>query len=343
MNAKVAVLTAPETLEIEERAIDPGPGEVLVKVSECGICGSDLKMYAGKHPVLKPPLVLGHEFFGTVEEVGSGVASQAELEPGALVTIVPPVGCGRCYNCLRERPYLCEQMVFVGGQLQGGLSELVPVPIDNLLAMHPGIPPELRVLTEPLTVGVHAARRGAAEPGDQVLIIGAGPIGVFTALALRHRGVEQIVLADLSDERLELARRLDAGETVNSGGVELADYVRQAMRPEGVDVAFECVGSGATAAQALAATCKGGRAVLVGIAPEELAVDGVTLQRGERSLIGVQMYERDDFHEAMAILAGGAVEPSPDLFEQYELGDVARAFSTLERGPAGSLKTVVRM
>ena len=343
MNAKVAVLTAPETLEIEERAIDPGPGEVLVKVSECGICGSDLKMYSGKHPVLKPPLVMGHEFFGTVEEVGSGVADGPALKPGALVTIVPPIGCGHCYNCLRELPYLCEQMVFVGGQLQGGLAELVPVPSDNVLAVDPGIPPELRVLIEPLTVGVHAARRGAAEPGDQVLIVGAGPIGVFTAIALRHRGVEQIVLADLSDERLELARRIGAGETVNSSGVELGAYVRKAMRPEGVDVAFECVGSGATAAQALAATCKGGRAVLVGIAPEELAVDGVTLQRGERTLVGVQMYERDDFQEAMTILAGGAIEPSPDLFEQFELGDVAQAFSTLKEGPAASLKTVVRM
>jgi len=343
MNAKVAVLTAPETLEIEERPVDPGDGEVLVKVSECGICGSDLKMYSGKHPVLKPPLVMGHEFFGTVEEVGSGVPDGPVLEHGALVTIVPPIGCGHCYNCLRELPYLCEQMVFVGGQLQGGLSELVPVPSDNLLAVDPAIPAELRVLIEPLTVGVHAARRGAAVAGDQVLIIGAGPIGVFTALALRHRGVEEIVLADLSDERLELARRLGAGETVNSSAVELTDYIREAMRPEGVDVAFECVGSGATAAQALASTCKGGRAVLVGIAPEELAVDGVTLQRGERSLVGVQMYERDDFHEAMAILAGGGVEPSPDLFEQFELTDVAHAFSTLKQGPAGSLKTVVRM
>jgi len=90
-------------------------------------------MYSGKHPVLKPPLVMGHEFFGTVEEVGSGVPHGPALEHGALVTIVPPIGCGHCYNCLRELPYLCEQMVFVGGQLQGGLSELVPVPSDNLL------------------------------------------------------------------------------------------------------------------------------------------------------------------------------------------------------------------
>lgn len=343
MNAKVAVLTAPETLEVEERTVDPGEGEVVVRVEECGICGSDLKMYSGKHPVLKPPLIMGHEFFGRVEAVGSGVSEGPGAEPGALVTIVPPIGCGHCYNCLRGWPHLCEQMVFIGGQLHGGLSELVPVPSANLLAVDPDIPAELRVLIEPLTVGVHAARRGAVVAQEQVLIIGAGPIGVFTALALRHRGVEGILLADLSDERLELARRLGAGKTVNSGRVELADYVRETVRPEGVDVAFECVGSQATATQALASTSKGGRAVLVGIAPPELSVDGVTLQRGERTLIGVQMYERDDFVQAMSILAAGAIEPTPDLFEQFQLGDVSRAFSMLKQGPAASLKTVIRM
>lgn len=343
MNAKVAVLTAPETLEVEERAVDPGAGEVLIRVRECGICGSDLKMYSGKHPVLKPPLIMGHEFFGTVEAAGAEVSGGPELEPGALVTIVPPIGCGHCYNCTRGSPHLCDQMVFVGGQLHGGLSELVPVPAANVLAVDPEIAPELRVLIEPLTVGVHAAKRGAVTPAEEVLIIGAGPIGVFTAIALRQRGVEGILLADLSDERLALARRLGAGETVNSAELTLADHVREAVRPEGVDVALDCVGSEATAAQALASTARGGRAVLVGIAPPELAVDGVALQRGERSLIGVQMYQREDFLEAMSILAAGAVEPSPELFEAFELGDVASAFRTLASGPTASLKTVVRM
>ena len=175
------------------------------------------------------------------------------------------------------------------------------------------------------------------------MIIGAGPIGVLTALALRHRGVERILLADLSEERLDLARRLGAGETVNSAGIDLGDYVRETLRPEGADVAIECVGSQETATLALAGTCKGGRAVLVGIAPAELSVDGVALQRGERTLIGVQMYERDDFVEAMAMLAGGAVRSSPDLFEEFELGDVAGAFASLKQGPAASLKTIVRM
>ena len=343
MNSKVAVLTAPETLEVEERPIEPGEGEAMVRVAECGICGSDLKMYAGKHPVLKPPLMLGHEFFGTVEALGPGVAQGDVTDEGALVTIVPPIGCGHCYNCLRGLPYLCEQMTFIGGQLPGGLAELVAVPSSNLLAVDPAIAPELRVLIEPMTVGVHAARRSLATAEEAVVIIGAGPIGVFTALALRHFGVERILMSDLSDDRLALAAKLGVGDTVNGGQVDLAEHVREVVRPEGADVAIECVGSQATAEQALAATAKGGRAVLVGLAPERLDVDGVMLQRGERMLIGVQMYERDDFVEAMSILASGVIEPSPDLFDEFELGDVSDAFETLRQGPAGSLKAIVRM
>ena len=343
MNARVAVLTAAETLEVEERPIEPGEGEAMVRVTACGICGSDLKMYSGKHPVLKPPLMLGHEFFGTVEAVGRGAAQGEATAEGALVTIVPPIGCGHCYNCRRGSQHLCEQMTFIGGQLPGGLAELVSVPSSNLLAVDPGIAPELRVLIEPMTVGVHAARRSLASPEEAVVIIGAGPIGVFTALALRHFGVERILLSDLSDERLELAAKLGAGETVNGGQVELGDYVREVVRPEGADVGIECVGSQATAEQALAVTAKGGRGLLVGIAPERLDLDGVTLQRGERTLIGVQMYERDDFVTAMEILASGVIEPSPELFDEFDLSDVSGAFARLHEGPAGSLKTIVRM
>ena len=344
METRVAVLTAPETIEIETRPVaEPGPGEILVRVEQCGICGSDLKMYAGRHPVLEPPLIMGHEFFGTVAAMGDEARPEDGIEPRALVAIFPPVGCGRCYNCRRGHVHLCQTMTFIGGQLHGGLSELVVVPTANALAVDPRIAPELRVLIEPVAVGVHAARRAGVARDEACLIIGAGPIGAFTALALRHRGVEDIVLADLSDARLELARCLRAGRTVNSGEVALEDYLSGTVRPEGVDVAFECVGSAGTAAQALAATRKGGRAVLVGIAPRALELDGVAVQRGERSVIGVQMYERRDFGEAMEILASPEVADWPQLLRHFELDRVSDAFRALEAGATDHLKAVVTM
>jgi L-iditol 2-dehydrogenase len=317
---------------------EPGAGEARVRVAECGLCGSDLKLSSGQHPTLRPPLVLGHEFHGTVDAVGPGVDG---LEPGGAVVVFPPVGCGHCHNCRRGEPNLCVSMTFVGGEHQGGLSDAVTVPAANVIPVDPRVPEDRRVFVEPLAVGAHAAARGAVGPDEAVLIIGAGPIGLFTALALRHAGVERILLSDVAADRLALARRLGAGETVDTGEADLEEHVRRAVRPEGVDVAFDCVGSAATAADALRLTRKGGRAVLVGIMPQELQVDGVALQRQERALIGVQMYRREDFGTAMEILAGGALPAGEDLVRRYPLDDVASAFEALRSGRRDALKLVV--
>jgi 2-desacetyl-2-hydroxyethyl bacteriochlorophyllide A dehydrogenase len=336
MDTRVALVSSPGSIRIETQQLrEPREDEVVVRVAECGLCGSDLKLYSGRHPKLQPPLVLGHEFHGTIE-VGVG-----GVEEGERVAVFPPIGCGRCHNCRRGEPHVCVSMTFVGGELDGGLADLVAVPAANLVPMDPAVPDDRRVLVEPLAVGVHAAARASAAPADEVLIIGAGPIGLFTALALRHAGVEHILLADVADERLELARSLGAGATVNTRDTPLAEHVRDAIRPEGVDVAIDCVGGQATAEAALGATRKGGRAVLVGIMPAELRFDGVVLQRGERALIGVQMYTRDDFRTAMEILAAGALIDAADLVYRYPLEDVATAFRDLEAGRRDVLKLVV--
>jgi len=331
MQSRVAVLTELEHVEVETRTVpDAGPGEVLVQVSECGICGSDLKMYSGKHPVLRPPLVMGHEFWGV------------EQESGALVTVFPVVGCGDCFNCLRERPHLCVQMELIGGQRDGGIAEWANVPAANVMAIQPDVPEAARVLIEPLAVGVHAATRAAVVSDEAVLVIGAGPIGLFTAIALRHAGAERILMADLSSERLALARQLGFEETLDVGEGPASEQVREAVRPEGIDVAVDCVGSAATAVQALDSTCKGGRAVLVGMMPLELQINGMMLQREERMYVGVQMYSREDWRTAQGILASGVLPDVGGLIRSHPLDDVAGAFAALQAGPTGVLKTTVR-
>lgn len=329
MDTRVALLSAPQSIGVERQAVrEPGEGDVVVRVAECGLCGSDLKMYSGKHPKLQPPLVLGHEFHGTTED-------------GQHVAVFPPIGCGRCVNCRRGEPHTCIEMTFVGGEHQGGLADAVTVPAANALPMDPGVPEDRRVFVEPLAVGVHAAMRGTVASDEQVLIIGAGPIGLFTALALRHQGVENVVLTDLAANRLALAERVGAGRTVDTSEVDLEEYVRDEIQSEGVDVAFDCVGGQATASSALGLTRQGGRAVLVGITPRELQLDGVVLQRGERALIGVQMYTRDDFRTAMEMLAAGALPSGEELTRRYPLDDVATAFADLEGGQREVLKLVV--
>jgi threonine dehydrogenase-like Zn-dependent dehydrogenase len=333
-----ALLTEPELFVLDKRPLVQRGAERIVRVTECGICGSDLKMYSGQHPIFKPPLILGHEFYGVVEGDGGTIPA------GTAVVCYPPVGCGACYHCTRGLEYLCAQMQFFGGERQGGLSDRVSVPEANLMPIPEDVPDDQRVLIEPLAVAVHAADRAAVVDGEACLVIGAGPIGLLTTLVLQKKGVASIAVADLSAERLERARAFGL-ETVNVSETTLEDYVRDEVRPEGVDVVLECVGSVPTIQQALRLTCKGGRVVHVGNGSPELALDGVLLQRGERSIVGVLMYTRQAFQDAMALLADGLLAglPADDLVQRFSIEQVADAFAALKHGEIPALKASIQV
>ncbi|MFH5879142.1 zinc-binding dehydrogenase [Arthrobacter sp. NA-172] len=335
---KVAKLEKPETflLETRERPVLEA-GEVIVRVAEVGICGSDLKMYRGLHPVLKPPMVLGHEVLGTVEE-----ASGIPFKRGDVVMVFPPVGDGTCRSCLRGDPHLCDAMEVIGAQRPGGLAEYVRVPEGNLFAVPPDVPDALRILIEPLAVGVHAADRARASAEDECLVIGAGPVGLFTALALQHSGASRVVITDIKQSRLNLAAELGL-ETIRALDDAVA-YKTALNRPDGLDVFMECVGSNDAVDLGLGVTRRGGRVVLVGVEPERLILDGPAMQRQERSVIGVQMYRRDDFMTAARLLTNGLIPPTTkpeQLFRVFPLSETAEAFRQMLTGQIDALKVVI--
>lgn len=324
--ADAAVLTAPGRLEIHRRPVPaPGPGEILIRVAECGICGSDHKIYRGQHPVIRPPAVLGHEIYGHVAAVGDP-AGTGEIGPGEPVTVVPPIGCGRCYLCRRGEENLCAGMQFVGGQRPGGLAQYVLAPARNVLRVDPRIPEPLRVLIEPVAVAVHTVHRGQVAREDRCLVLGAGPIGVLTALVLRARGVDHVHVADPVPARLEQARRLGCGPVCDMGAEDVRTYVSRAVRPEGADVVVECAGTAEAATAAWQCARRGGRVVLAGVHAHDITVPGLELQRAERTLIGVQMYTRSDFAEAMELLARGGI-PAEVVGARYPLSRVQEAFA----------------
>lgn len=341
MTGRVAVLTSPQQFELR-RSEPPAPadGQVLVRVQECGICGSDLKMWAGTHAFMRPPIVMGHEVVGVVAASGGG----AQLAPGTPVALVPPVGCGRCFHCASGREQLCESMEFFGGQRLGGLADYVLAPGTHVFAVPEAIAPGLRVLIEPLAVAVHGVVRGAPESGERCAVIGGGAIGLFTALALRARGLDDVIVAEPLAARRALIDQ--AGLTAfDPSGTDLAAEIRARTRPEGADVVFECVGSGPTIAAALEAARKGGRAVVVGNAPPLLEIDGLALQRGDRTLVGVLMYDRSDFHTAMELLAGGLLDglEQDALVARYQLERVGDAFEAAKTGRLEALKAVIAL
>jgi len=233
-------------------------------------------------------------------------------------------------------------MRFHGGQLPGGFAEHLIVAEQNLLPVPEGIPERQRVLIEPLAVGVHAVARAQVQAGETAAVLGAGAIGLFTALVARARGLEVIVLEPAASRR-ERATMLGL-TAVDAGSTSVEQVVAELIRPEGADVVFECVGAGETVADALAATRKGGRAVVVGNAPPVLQIDGLALQRGDRSLVGILMYDRGDFVEAMNLLAGELLSALPEsaLVQCYPLEEVAAAFVTSKDGTLNALRAVVR-
>jgi L-iditol 2-dehydrogenase len=318
---------------------EPGPGEVRVRVTECGICGSDLKMYAGDHPVHRPPLLLGHELIGTIDATGPGVG----LAAGTDVVVYPAIGCGHCYACRRGDEQLCSDMQLIGGHRDGGLSDFVLMPERNAMPIGEGVPADHRVLVEPLAVAVHAVNRAALDASDSALVVGAGPIGMFVAIVLRAGSKRRIVLVDRDPARLKMASRFGFETALSSEGDSFLAGIGQ---EEGFEAVFDCAGGPDTPDRAVRSTTPGGTVVLVGVPPETISLDTIALQRAERALLGSMMYTREEFVRAMELLAndalGGSTIPAELVRLDFSLDDVSDAFATLAEGRSPALKIVLR-
>jgi threonine dehydrogenase-like Zn-dependent dehydrogenase len=252
-----------EAVEIDRPTA--GPGQVLVRVEAVSICGSDLGAYLGRHPRIVAPAILGHEFAGVVEAVGPGVTSAVVGDRGA---VEPTVSCGTCRFCLRGNENICRQYRVIGEDesLAGAMSGLVRVYADHFHPIPDGVSFEEAALVQPLAIGLHAVRdRGRLEPGETVLIVGAGPIGLAILIAAKQEGA-RVIISDTLDYRLEQATALGADRTVNPDHDDVVETVARDTDGYGADAAFEAVGGTTDGAFATAydAVSRGGRVVVLG-------------------------------------------------------------------------------
>jgi threonine dehydrogenase-like Zn-dependent dehydrogenase len=307
-------------------------GYARIAVEVCGVCGSDLTMYRGNHPVIRPPIVLGHEVIGTISEI-AGLATGSFL-PGARVAFLPQVGCGSCAPCRCGDERLCSQMKLIGGQIPGGLADTVVVPAGNLIAVPDDVPRPLQVLVEPFAVAVHAVGRVDLNSEDDCVILGCGPIGALVGFVLRARGVPNITMVDPDEGRRA---------TMAYFGFRVAEAVP--LQADLFDVVFECVGGAKPAQIALAAVRADGHVALVGVAAPTLNLSGVQLQRQERTVTGSHMYRRQEFEEAFDLLAHGVIPHDAAslqrLIEIRGLDDIAEIMRQLDSRAVGALKVVV--
>jgi L-iditol 2-dehydrogenase/galactitol-1-phosphate 5-dehydrogenase len=338
-------VTAKEQLDLV-RIAKPiaGPGEVVVRVAYCGICGSDFPRYfeGGVHAF---PQIVGHEFAGVVDSVAAGVTSVVR---GTRVAVAPLAPCGTCPSCELGRPALCSSYSFIGSRRQGALAEYVSVPADNVVPLPDSVSLRDAALVEPLTVAIHGIDRIDVRPGARVAVFGAGVIGLMTVMALKARGAGQIVVVDLQADKLSLADQLGADVTVLADGTNVDDYFRD---HEPVQVCIETAGSSVTQAQAVQYCAKGGDVVFVGTSTRDVVFASRVFEqilRGELNVTGSWMsysapFPGAEWLEALAMIESGAVTVAPLVSRVYSLQDGAKPFLDIRASSGALLKVLYRI
>jgi threonine 3-dehydrogenase len=314
----------------------PGPGDVLVRVLRTGICGTDLHIAnwdAWAQATIKTPLVIGHEFAGEVVMVGPNVDS---FPTGTLVSGEGHLVCGRCRHCLAGRRHLCANTVGIGVQRVGAFAEYIVVPATNLWPHLAPIDLDVAAIFDPFGNAVHCAMQFTMV-GDDVLITGAGPIGVMAAMVVRRISPRHVVITDVSDYRLDLARQAGVTRAVDVRTTALADVQRELGMQEGFDVGLEMSGHEQPLRDMIANMAHGGRVAMLGIQANAVAIDWSQVVLKMLTIKGVYGREMFESWYTMSVLIQGGLDISPVITHRYPYRDFETAFQTARSGRCGKV------
>lgn len=315
----------------------PAAGEVLLRVRLVGMCGSDLSTYAGRNPLVTYPRTPGHEIAATIEEAGAEVP--AEFSAGLAVTVIPYTACGACASCRRGRTNACRNNQTLGVQRNGALTDLLRVPWQKLKTA-PGLPLPTLSLVEPLTVGTHAVRRGRVEPGDAVLVLGCGMVGLGAIAASAFRGA-RVTAMDQDAAKLDLARRAGAEHTLDARAAHAGNLIERLHGGEGPDVVIEAVGSPQTFRMAVECVAFTGRVVYIGYTKEPVTYETRLFVQKELDIIGSRNAAAEDFDEVIAMLQAGQFPVDDVVGLTVPLEETAAALERWNADPASMRKIVV--
>ena len=309
---------------------EPGPGEVIVKVGRCGICGSDLHMAKGHLGGFGDGVVPGHEFAGEVVALGSGVS---KLKTGDRVSVLPLITCGQCADCLAGDPVGCRRGRMMGvREIDGGYAQYAIADANWCVKLPESLSLADGALVEPLAVSLRAVRAARIAPGDRVLVMGAGPIGAAAAWWARLAGAGKVAVSATSLRRKDIAGAMGADAfIIPEDGRELADQAREALGGP-VDLVIECAGAPGSLQQAVSAIRRGGMVVAPGFCwtPDTFMAVGALVN--EATIKYTNMYDRREFEIAVDQLSAGRVEPRAMISRQVGLGDAPAVFAELLAG-----------
>lgn len=337
---RAAILKSTGRIELgQAKEPQPQAGELKIRISQTGICGSEIHAFKGTHPFRIPPVILGHEASGEVVEVGPGVDG---WKPGDRVTVIPQVGCGTCHYCQIGQENLCNQKTVLGTQRwPGSFGEYITVPAEKVLKLPDHIDDELGVLVEPLAVAVHAIRVAGPKLGDTAVICGAGTIGLTILMAALEAGIQQVIVTDVLDFNLEVAEALGATAVVNVRNQSVVDAARDLTGGLGVDIAWVTAGVGSALTEGVRSTRKQGKVVAVALFDEPVSVEMFDFVGTERILVGSQMYVPQDFPHAMRILSKRLDAARKLITHRMPIAKVQEAFTIAADHPENSIKVLL--
>lgn len=323
MNRRVVVNSVDDVVIEEVATPVPADGDVLVRSTVVGICGSDVHAAHGNHPFMSLPFWPGHEVVGVVEAVG------ATVDPGlvgARVVIEPNLTCGQCPPCRSGRYNICTTLDVFGCQSPGGMADRFVIAADRVVPLPDDLNDLEAALVEPLATPVHAVRRAGDLTGKRVVVLGAGPIGLFVAIAALSAGAAKVVVADLLDSKRARAERLGATGSFDSTAPDAADQATSLLGAR-ADVVFDCVSRESTVRLAIAILEKGGTLMTVGVPAGPTTVDLQLIQDREIALLGNLMYVREDVERAIEILRERRLPLDELITSTFDLADAQRAFA----------------
>jgi L-iditol 2-dehydrogenase len=340
---KSLLLSSYNNLEIAEMPVPAiGDGEVLVRVEACGICGSDVHGYDGGSGRRIPPIVMGHEAAGTVASIGNGVTGFAV---GDRVTFDSTVYCGECDFCKRGEVNLCDNRQVIGVSCgdyrrHGAFAEYVSVPQRIVYRLPAGIAFSEAAMLEAASVALHAVRVSELKGGETALVIGAGMIGLLTLQAAHALGCAKVLIADVDETRLKLAREVGADATLLGSGEDLTAEVMKRTEGRGVDITYEAVGRNETVATAIDCTRKGGTVTLIGNIRPEVTLPLQKVVSRQLRLQG-SCASSGEYPQAIELIASGKIKVGPLITAVAPLEDGPRWFSRLHAGEPNLMKIIL--
>lgn len=337
---RALVWTDTKVVEMQEREIPDYTGKILIKSAYAGICGSDIGVYLGTHPRAKAPLIMGHEFSGTVEAIGEGV--ETPLKVGDRVVVNPLYYCGRCRACLKGNTHVCRSLRLYGTDADGGMAEYVAVPEKNVLKLPDEISLKMAAVIEPVAVVVHGLRMIQKPFYGSAAVTGLGPMGLLTALMLKDAGVSKLFCVEANAQRAEYGRKLGL-EVINPIETDAVQYVLDRTDGEGVDILVEASGSAAVAKTMTEMAGVRAEILLLSVFKHPAELDLRAINFKEQSLIGTRVYTGVDFKDAIEYVSKNEEKIASVVSHVRPLEDGQEVFQDIISGHTNTMKVLLQI